>query len=374
MLYQTHVRVHLDNIRYNIEGIKKAIGVGRKILLAVKANGYGHGAVEVSRMAEKIGVEWLGVATVPEGTELRAAGITLPILKFSPAFPEEMPEAVEKNITLTVCEVENIKALEKACEKAKQKRKVHLKIDTGMGRIGCAPEDVAELGKMIDRSKWLVLEGVMTHLPVSDEGSRTFTQRQLDRFQVLVGEMEAAIEGRVPLVHCANSGAILGHSEGWLNLVRPGIMLYGFYPSPETPRSIPLKPGLSFVTRVSFIKKVSKGTSIGYGRTWIASTDTWIATFPAGYADGFNRLFSNSGRILIKGESYPVVGRVCMDQSMANLGPTTDVKVGDEVVLIGESETQEITAYEWAEKLETITYEVTCQINSRVKRYFFGFP
>jgi alanine racemase len=163
---------------------------------------------------------------------------------------------------------------------------------------------------------------------------------------------------------------VLAHQPSWLDLVRPGIMVYGFYPDPETPRTIPLKPALSFLTRVSFLKKVTAGTSIGYGRTWLAPQDTWIATIPVGYADGFNRLFSNRGRVLINGRSYPVVGRVCMDQSMVDLGLETDVKVGDEVVLIGKSGNEEITAYEWAEKLQTITYEVICQINSRVERVY----
>jgi alanine racemase len=153
-------------------------------------------------------------------------------------------------------------------------------------------------------------------------------------------------------------------------MVRPGIMIYGFYPDAGTPRSIALKPGLSLLTRISFLKKVKAGTSIGYGRTWIAAQDTWIATIPAGYADGFNRLFSNCGRVLINGCSYPIVGRVCMDQSMINLGSQTEARVGDEVVLIGKSGAEEITCDEWAERLHTITYEVTCQINARVARVY----
>lgn len=172
------------------------------------------------------------------------------------------------------------------------------------------------------------------------------------------------------LVHCANSGAVLGHESGWLDMVRPGIMVYGFRPDPETPATIPLKPGMSLLTRVSFVKQVARGTSVGYGRTWVAPADTNIATIPAGYADGFNRLFSNRGRVLIGGRSYPVVGRVCMDQSMVDLGPETDVKVGDEVVLMGGSGDLEIPCEEWAARLGTITYEVTCQVNPRVVRVF----
>jgi len=374
LLYQTHARIHLGNIRFNIEGIRKAVGSERKILIAVKANGYGHGAVELSRMAEKIGVDWLGVATVPEGIELRLAGITLPILKFSPAFPEEMTAAVENHITLAVCESENIRQLQLACERLSTSTDVHLKIDTGMGRTGVTPADAAKMAVLIEREcPNLNLSGAFTHLPVSDKADNDYTKAQIAGFSKTIETIQAAIGRKLPLMHCANSGAVLAHPEGWFDMVRPGIMIYGFYPDAETPRTIDLKPGLSFLTRVSFIKKVEKGTSIGYGRTWLAPEDTWIATIPAGYADGFNRLFSNSGRVLIKGRSYPVVGRVCMDQSMVNLGFETDVKVGDEVVLIGKSGDHQITAYEWADRLNTITYEVTCQINSRVPRVFDAY-
>jgi len=374
MLYQTHARIHLQNIRFNIEGIRQAVGPERKILIAVKANGYGHGAVEVSRMAERIGVAWLGVATVPEGLQLRAAGIRLPILKLSHAFPEEMAAAVEQYLTLAVCDRANADALESVCRAVGRAANVHLKLDTGMGRIGVAPEEAPALAEHIERAcPHVRLEGIFSHLPVSDAADPTYTQAQIARFQATVDAIHAALGRRVELVHCANSGAVLAHPDAWFDMVRPGIMIYGFRPDAETPATIPLKPGLSFLTRISFLKQVEAGTSIGYGRTWIAPERTWIATIPVGYADGFNRLFSNCGRVLIGGRSYPIVGRVCMDQSMVNLGPETAVRVGDEVVLIGRSGDAEITAYEWAEQLRTITYEVTCQINARVARLYDSY-
>lgn len=371
MLYQTHARIHLANIRFNLEGIRKAVGPERKILTAVKADGYGHGAVEVSRLAERIGVDWLGVATIPEGIQLREAGIHLPILKFNPAFPEEMDAAVQNGLTLAICDRSNSDALEAVCRARVLTAAVHLKVDTGMGRVGVSPEEAPALAEYIEQNcPHLYLQGIFTHFPVSDEADPTYTQGQISRFKLTVDAIQAALGHKVELVHASNSGAVLGHSPAWLDLVRPGIMIYGFYPDEGTPRTIELKPGLSFLTRISFLKKVQAGTSIGYGRTWIAPEETWIATIPAGYADGFNRLFSNQGRVLINGCSYPIVGRVCMDQSMVNLGPETDAKVGDEVVLIGKSGDEEITCYEWAEKLGTITYEVTCQINSRVERIY----
>lgn len=373
MLYQTHVRIHLDHIRENIRGIRAVIGPARKMMIAVKANGYGHGAMEISRLAAQSGVDWLGVATVPEGKQLREAGIQLPILKFSPAFEAEMGAAIDHRLALTVCQVENIAALQAACGAAGKKLPVHLKVETGMGRIGVAIPDAPAMAAFIDQQcPNLVLEGIYTHLPVSDDPDPGYTQAQIQRFKDVVERIQAAIGRRVDLVHCANSGAVLGHEPGWLDLVRPGIMVYGYYPDPETPRTIPIKPGMSFYTRVSFVKHVSAGTSIGYGRTWFAPQDTWIGTIPVGYADGFNRLFSNRGRVLINGQSYPVVGRVCMDQSMIDLGPETDVGVGDEVVLMGRSGDQEISCDEWAQQLNTITYEVTCQINPRVTRVYVG--
>lgn len=371
MLYQTHCRIHLNNIAFNLQGIRAAVGAHRKILIAVKANAYGHGAVAVAHLAETLGIDWLGVATVPEGLELRAAGIRLPILKLSPAFPEEMSAALENHLTLTVADRAPVDLLQAQARAARCRAGVHLKIDTGMGRIGVTPAEAPALALHIERNcPNLHLQGVFTHFPVSDEADPTFTVEQITRFQAVVEAIHAALGRQIEIIHAANSGAVLGHEPAWFDMVRPGIMIYGFYPDPGTPQTIPLKPGLSFLTRVSFIKKVSAGTSIGYGRTWIAPEETHIATIPAGYADGFNRLFSNRGRVLIGGKSYPIVGRVCMDQSMVNLGPQTDVQIGDEVVLIGKSGDLEITAYEWAEKLGTITYEVTCQINARVARVY----
>lgn len=371
MLYQTHVKVHLDNIGANIEAIRQRIGPERKILIAVKANAYGHGAVEVSRMAAEIGVDFLGIATVPEAMQLRQAGINLPILKFGPTFFEEIDSAIHNDVTLPICNNESALETQQVSANLKKKSPVHIKVDTGMGRVGIPAEQAINLARLIEfKCPNLYLQGVFTHLPVSDSVEQAYTIEQVKRFRACVDEIEHGIERKLELAHCANSGAVLGHPDAWMDMVRPGIMIYGYYPDKTTPRTIALKPGLSFHSRVSFIKKVAKGESIGYGRTWFAPQDTWIATIPVGYADGFNRLFSNSGRVLINGESFPIVGRVCMDQTMADLGPETQVRVGDPVVLIGKSGHNEITCDEWAEKLHTITYEITCQINPRVTRVF----
>jgi len=370
LLYATHARVHLGNIRDNLRAIRAAVGPERMVLIAVKANGYGHGAVAVSRMAEATGTaEWLGVATVPEGIELREAGLRLPILKLGPTFPAEMAAAVTAGITLAICSREEADAAAEAARAAGRPVSVQLKVDTGMGRVGVMQEEAPALALHLSALPGVELGGVFTHLPVSDAADPAFTREQISRFRAVAADVQEAA-GRKLLVHGANSGAVLGHEPAWLDMVRPGIMIYGFRPDPATPDTIPLKPGMSLVTRVSFLKRVPAGTSIGYGRTWVAPRDTFIATIPAGYADGFNRLFSNRGRVLIGGRSYPLVGRVCMDQSMVDLGPETDVRVGDEVVLMGRSGDAEIRCEEWAEKLGTITYEVTCQVNPRVTRVY----
>ena len=217
MLYQTHARIHLDNIRHNILGIRQAIGAERKLLVSVKANAYGHGAVPVARLAEDSGVDWLSVATIPEGMELRQAGIHLPILKFSPLFAEEMEAAVQAELTLTVCERSNVELLEKTCLRIKRRANVHLKVDTGMGRIGVAAEEAAALAAFIEnKCPSLHLQGVFTHLPVSDESDPTYTQQQIERFKSVVDAIQRAIERQVELVHCANSGAVLAiRTAGW---------------------------------------------------------------------------------------------------------------------------------------------------------------
>ena len=374
MLYQTHVKVHLDNIRDNLLAIRGLVGDKTKILIAVKGNGYGHGSVEVSRIGEEAGMDYLGVATVAEGVQIRDGGIRLPILKFSPAFPEEMEAAIEKDMALAVIERENIQILQETAKHMGKRTTVHLKVDTGMGRIGVQPEEAPELAAFIEKQcPNLYLEGLFTHMPVADLADLDpflYTENEIIEFKDILAQVNQAIGRKIEIAHCANSGDVLAHSNSWMDMVRPGIMIYGYYPDTSTAKTLFLKPGMSFYSRVSFVKKVKEGTPISYGQTWVAPRDTYIATVPVGYADGYNRLFSNRGRMLINGRSYQVAGRVCMDQTMLDLGPETDVKAGDQVVLLGRSGDQVISAYEWADKLGTITYEITCQMNQRVIRYY----
>jgi alanine racemase len=371
MLYQTYAKVHLQNIQHNIERIRAFLGKDTRLLLAAKADGYGHNAVAVAAMAERCGlVDWIGIATVPEGMALRRGGVRLPILKFSPAFPEEMEAALDADLTLAVCEDTNIRQLQVLSRRRRVRARVHLKIDTGMRRLGVEPEEALRLACCIEEEcPNLNLEGVFTHLPVGDQRRRSgFTQRQIVCFESCVDDLSRILRRPPWLRHCASSGAILEHPASRMNMVRAGTLAYGYYPMGYPGQPLELLPGLSLATRVSFLKRIKKGTPVGYGLTWKAEEDVWIATIPIGYADGLDRRLSNRGRVLIKGRFHGIVGRICMDQATVCLGPEADVSVGDEVVLLGRSGDEEITIYEIARLLRTIPCEFTARLGSRVPR------
>ena len=367
----TRFHVDLDALHHNL-GVARRLAGGRQVLAPVKANAYGHGLVEVARSIQERGTaEWLGIAVTAEGAQLRAAGVTLPILKFSPTLPEDLDETIAADITLSVGDADAISQAQEAARRAGRDVAVHLKIDTGMRRVGAEPVQAEELAEQIVAAANLRLQGVFTHLPISDvdEGD-DFTHEQLARFDAVVARVEG-VAGEVELVHSANSGAVLGHDLGRTNLIRPGIMVYGSYPDVVGSHPADLRDVGRWTSRVNFVKRINAGESVGYGRTWTAERDTWIATVAVGYGDGYSRLNSSRGRMLIDGVSYPVVGRVCMDQTMIDLGPEpTAVAVGDEVVLMGTSGGQRIGVEELAQLMGTITYEVTCLIAERVERTY----
>lgn len=378
----TRALVYLDRIAANLRGIRERVGPGRGILMAVKADAYGHGAVEVSRYVEREKLaDWFGVATVGEGIELRAAGIVSPIFKLSPALPAEVEAAVTHDITLAVASVAEAEAVEAAAASAARTVNVHVAVDTGMGRIGLAPDDVESFGAHVAQNcPHVRVQGMFTHFAVSDvadDDSVAFTQGQISRLREAVGAISDRLGYFVEIVHAANSGGVLAHPDSWGNLVRPGIMAYGFYPDPSTPHTIELLPALEWRAPITFVKKVQKGWSVSYGRTWTAPRDSWIATLPVGYADGYRRLLSNTGRVLARGREYPVVGRVCMDQTMIDLGPAgaigapdSPLNVGEEVVLLGSDGEARYTADEMAAHLDTIPYEVLTLIGRRVRREY----
>jgi alanine racemase len=362
------VIIHVDNFLSNLENIRKIIGPDIKISAAVKANAYGHGAIVIAKAAEKGGADFLGVASPAEGTELRDAGISLPLLLYGLPPPGDMKTLVENDISAAVADAQGITAFEKAAAAAREKGRLHLKIDTGMGRIGCAPENAAALARRIAESPHLALEGVFTHFPSSDEKDLSFTQNQTGVFSRAVDSIRKG--GINPgIVHASNSGGILQYPAARFSMVRPGIILYGYYPSADIPRPFAAKPVMELKAPVLFVKSVEAGTSVSYGRSWTAKRKTFIATLGAGYADGYPRLLSNRGRVLINGKSYPLAGRVTMDQTMVDLGPETSVQSGDEAILFGPDPAGP-GADEIAEIAETIPYEITCGVSLRVPRTF----
>lgn len=362
----TRAVIHLDNLKHNIRQIKKHIGKNIKIYAAVKADAYGHGALEVSRAAVEEDVFSFGVATVQEGTELRNAGIKQPVIMYSLPFPEELEDIVKSEISVFVTDKKSIELLGKEAYKNKKTARVHLKIDTGMGRIGCAPEDAYLLAGLISQNKNLRLEGVCTHFPVSDENKNNFTLNQLKIFNSSVKKIiDSGINPGD--IHTANSGAIIGFPDSYFNAVRPGIMLYGYYPSHNQMRILDLKPVMELKTKVGFIKTVEKDTPISYGMTYKTKAKTRIAILPVGYADGYSRLLSNRGKVKIKGNYYPVAGRVCMDQIMIDIGLDSNIEAGDDVVLFGPGAQ---TAEDIADIMDTIPYEVTCLVTKRVSRVY----
>ncbi len=372
MTHPTTARTLLGNIEHNLRGIRARVG-DRLVLAAVKANAYGHGAVEVARMIERTGAaDWLGVATVDEGVQLREAGVALPILKFSPTRGlDEVTRALAAAITLSVVDEQSVhEAGAGAGRLGLVGAAVHLKVDTGMRRVGVEPVGAPALAAKIAADDGLWLQGLFSHLPVSDSpAGEAFTKQQSEVFGATAESVEQVV-GPLAIKHLANSGAVLGHPDTWFDLVRPGIMIYGSLPDPQAQRTVDLRPGLELRTEISFLKPVAAGETVGYGRTWTAPRDTWIATVPVGYGDGYSRLLSNRGRVLIGGVSYPIAGRVCMDQTMIDVGPEPTVAVGDEVVLIGSSGDEQITVDEIAELMGTIPYEVTCLITGRVTRTY----
>jgi alanine racemase len=361
----TMAMVDLNVLTHNYQEVVRHIG-DRKVLAVVKAQAYGHGAIPVSRRLIELGSHMLGVALVEEGRELRDAGITAPVLVMAPVFPEQAQVIVNAKLTPVVYTLAVARALSDAATGAGRKLSVHVKIDTGMGRVGLSPEDAVDLTATIRRLPGIIVEGLMTHFADADLRDKAFASAQMDRFGSLIRSLEA--KGiTVPLRHAANSAAVLEYDRALLNMVRPGLMLYGYNPL-ESGVSADLRPVLSLLTRVAFLKKVAAGVPISYGRTFVTKRKSLIATIPVGYADGYSRGLSNKGEAIVRGVRVPVAGRVCMDMTMLDVTDVPGVAEGDEVVLIGARGSERITADEIAARTGTIAYEVLCGISGRVPR------
>jgi alanine racemase len=375
--------IDLNAIAANVRELRRVTRPEARLLVAVKANAYGHGLLEVARQALETGADALGVARMPEGLALRDAGIDAPVLVFGFTPPSDVEALVRHDLIQTVYTLDTARAYAERIGKSGGRLKVHLKVDTGMGRLGILPDSrrYVEPGMAVSDHavqevtdiaslKELTLEGIFTHFASSDSADKSFAEQQFDTFMAFLGQLKrAGLE--FELRHAANSGAIIDMPHTHLDMVRAGVLLYGLYPSDEVDKSrIELTPVMTLKARIAHLKKVPAGFPVSYGMTHTTQAPTTIATVPVGYADGFNRRLSNRGHMLVRGQKAPIVGRVCMDLTMIDVGHIPGVAVEDEVVILGRQANESVTADELAGLLDTINYEITSAITARVPRVY----
>ncbi len=360
--------VDLGALEFNYRQIRKRIPEDVKFLAVVKADAYGHGAIPVSLRLEKLGVDYLGVAIPEEGVELRKGGVQTPILVLGGIYGGEVDHIFRFRLTPVIFRKDSLKILSREAERRRRKVKVHLKVDTGMGRLGVPLNLWPDFLRAMRRFPKIEAEGILSHFSMTDE-EKEFTQEQWRAFQRAVAiAQELGISCHS--LHMASSATLTAFPAYCAGLVRPGIMLYGSYPAPTFRSLIPLKPVMTLKTRIHFLKSVPSGTRISYGGTFTARRQSLIATLPIGYADGYSRHLSNQGEVLIHGKRAPVVGKVCMDFVMVDVTDIPHVSLGDEAILMGKQGKELITPEEIAEKINSISYEVLCLIGKRVPRVY----
>ncbi|MGI6294655.1 MAG: alanine racemase [Armatimonadota bacterium] len=370
MMRPTYAEVDLSAIRDNIKVIRKRVGPKVRIMPAVKANGYGHGAIEVSRACVQAGVDALCVATPDEGVELRDAGFKEPVLILGCSPVDCAPEIVRHDLASTVSDLNYARAVSEAAVAQQKTAGVHIKVDTGMGRIGVAPEGALAFARLVRMMPGLKLEGVFTHFPCADEEDRSFTLLQIAMFTKAISALKFH-SIPVPIAHAANSAGIMAYPESYFNAVRPGIMIYGGSPCRRCAHVLPIREAMTLKTRIVFLKEADAGTAVGYGRTYTLKRRSKVATLPIGYADGYQRALSNRGEAAVRGTRVPLIGRVCMDQIMIDVTDVEGVSVGDEVILIGGGY-EYLSADNVAEKAGTISDETFTAITSRVPRVYIN--
>ncbi len=362
--------INLDHFRHNIQEIKKRYP-DTMIMAVVKADGYGHGAIQVAKAALLGGAERLAIAIVDEGVELRETGYEVPIQVLGGTAESQLEQVVDYDLIQTVFDLNTARILSKIAQEKGKKIKVHLKVDTGMGRVGVQPDQAGEIAAEICALPNLELEGLMTHFATADEIDKSYTMKQVSKYRRALVDIE--VQGiQIPIKHVANSATIIDLPDMKFDMIRPGIISYGLWPSDEVDHTIDIKPVMEWKAKIIHIKEVPAETGISYGKTYITKEKVKVATLPLGYADGYSRHLSNKGYVLVKGKRAPILGRVCMDQYMIDVSGIEDVKVGDEVVLIGKQGNDFISAEEMASWIGTINYEVVCLVNKRVPRKYFG--
>ncbi|HEU4339818.1 MAG TPA: alanine racemase [Planctomycetota bacterium] len=367
--HRVWAEIDLPALRRNIATVRREVGPTPRIMAVVKADAYGHGAVPVAWHALKSGCDALGVGDSAEALQLRESGITGPILILGAIIEEEIPKVVEADVAVSVHSPDLLDLLDDEARRQHRLLRLHLKIDTGMGRLGASPHRAGEIAREIQSRRNLELEGLCTHLSSAFTANAAQTREQLDRFHEAVEALKA-IGIRPPVLHAANSAGMLTFPESRFDMVRTGNTLYGLDPGLFRKLNIPLSPILSLKTRIAFLKGVPAGTPVGYEQTWRSTRPTRIATCPVGYNDGYPRLLSNRASALVRGRRVPVVGTVTMDYVMLDVGDLEETAVGDEVTLIGRDGVEEIRCDELAATIGTIPYEITCGLGRRVKRIY----
>lgn len=365
----TRADIDLIALIHNLQQVRNCCSGGQGVLVVVKADAYGHGAVQVSRALEKEGVEMLGVATAEEGIALREAGIKKPVLVFGGCYPGQEAMFVTQQLTAVVFSLQDLKRLDAYGTDHNLRFPVHLKCDTGMGRVGFLPREIPELIEVLTSGRGIEIAGLMSHLACADEPDSPLTQNQIACFRDILQRLESA-GVRPPAIHLCNSAGLAAWRVPECTLVRPGIMLYGSYPAPEFREKLDLRPVMTLSTEIALLRSIDAEQGVSYGHIYTTRRETLLATLPVGYADGYNRLLSNCGEVLIRGQKAPVVGRVCMDWIMVDVTDIPGVTRGDRVVLLGYDGELQISVEDWASKVDSISYEVFCGISQRVPRYF----
>jgi alanine racemase len=366
-LRPTHLQIDLDRLTQNYAAIEQHVA-GSQVMPILKANAYGHGLVRIGRHMQEIGATRIGVAYLEEGILLREAGITLPILVLGGILGSQAPLFLDYDLTPTASSLEKLEHLDSAASAKGDIARVHLKIDTGMERIGVHYYNAESLLEASLKCKNVEVEGIFSHFANADAADLASAKLQLERFEEVLRFYEKR-SLPMPLRHMANSGAILQLPESWLDLVRPGILLYGVYPSAEVKRTIAVKPALTWSSRVVYFKVVEAGHPVSYGWSWQSDHPVRILTVPVGYGDGYFRAMTTKAQVLLNGKRYPVVGAICMDQFMVNIEQDAGFNA-DEVILVGESGEEHITVEDLAAWAGTIPYEVLTNINTRVPRVY----
>lgn len=370
---RTYAEINVDAIAENVRNMKKNLAEHTGIVAVIKTDGYGHGAVPIARELEPMAeIHGFAVATAEEAHILRMAGIRKPLLVLGYTFPYSYEMLAEEEIRPAVFREDSLTPLSEAAKKAGKPIKVHIKVDTGMGRIGISPDKagIAFIKKVL-AYKELEIEGIFTHFARADELDKTNVNGQLALFQKFVKEAEERLDVHIPIKHCSNSAGIMELSQANMDVARAGIILYGLYPSAEVNRdTVPLQPALSWYSRIVYVKTIHKGQSVSYGGTFTAGADMKIATVPVGYGDGYPRSLSGKGYVLICGKKAPILGRVCMDQFMVDVTHIPEAEEGDKVTLIGRDGAEHISAEILGELSGRFNYELVCDIGKRVPRVY----